>query len=70
MNTDHVQEIYPMWEGYWCSKCDQRLKNIKMWKCDLLVKTTGSRHKEVKYICTTCAATKEDAVDFFLENPQ
>ena len=66
MNTDHVSEVFPMWEGYWCSGCEKRIKNKKMWKCNLLIETPASKHKEVKYICSDCASTKEDAVKHFV----
>ncbi len=70
MNTDHVQEVYPMWEGFYCRKCDQRVKGRKMWQCVLMLETAGGAERETKYICQECAATKEDAVNFFLGDPQ
>ena len=66
MNTDHVQAVYPMWEGYRCHKCEERVKGRKVWKCDLLQETVGGRHKETKYICAECAPTEEDAVEYFI----
>ncbi len=55
-----------MWEGFWCDKCEERVKGRKVWKCDLLVEKTGSTYKETKYICAECAPTKEDAIAHFI----